>query len=245
MLVLLLMSILAFGQDSTETKSYTEAHFVKMQQHYLQDSEMVESMKLKAMAGNSNANEFLKFLHLSYDEASEQYGGAVVNTVIETYIESTALLNRFDDLNEQMDEVNIQPIREGPRIKLTPAQYRNHAQYIWNEMVPSSGQASVVPGEMLRAVEKLRDEAQRNANANFHEGCHAKLIHYLTEQLTDPNIFDAETIKTILIDLHRLEQEEQPYTGDEIYDRLSYRVVDWYLYYGGITAHNNDPELQC
>jgi hypothetical protein len=41
---------------------------------------------------------------------------------------------------------------------------------IWRQFVPSAGQAETVQGELLRAMEKLRDEAARNGNGNWDEG---------------------------------------------------------------------------
>ena len=42
----------------------------------------------------------------------------------------------------------------------------DEARTIWNEQVPSRGQAETVQGELLRSVEKLRWEAQTNGNIN-------------------------------------------------------------------------------
>lgn len=44
------------------------------------------------------------------------------------------------------------------------------AKAIWHMFVPKSGQADRVQGELLRAVEKLRDEATRNGNINWDRG---------------------------------------------------------------------------
>ena len=42
--------------------------------------------------------------------------------------------------------------------------YYKETKYLWNTYVPKKGQALTVQGELVRAVEKLRDEAQRNGN---------------------------------------------------------------------------------
>jgi hypothetical protein len=44
------------------------------------------------------------------------------------------------------------------------------AKKIWQTYVPKSGQSASVQGELLRAVEKLRDEAIRNGNVNWTRG---------------------------------------------------------------------------
>ena len=42
-------------------------------------------------------------------------------------------------------------------------------KYIWKTLVPKSGQADNLQGELLRQIEKLRDEAQRNGNINWDD----------------------------------------------------------------------------
>jgi hypothetical protein len=48
--------------------------------------------------------------------------------------------------------------------------YPQEARSLWRTSVPRSGQAATVQGELLQAVEKLRDEAQRNGNINWDGG---------------------------------------------------------------------------
>lgn len=45
--------------------------------------------------------------------------------------------------------------------------YQQEARSLWQTSVPPRGQAATVQGELLRAVEKLRDEARRNGNLNW------------------------------------------------------------------------------
>nr|WP_176573403.1 hypothetical protein [Nonomuraea pusilla] len=45
------------------------------------------------------------------------------------------------------------------------AQYAEETRRIWKTYVPLRGQADTVQGELLRAVEKLRDEAQSNGTS--------------------------------------------------------------------------------
>jgi hypothetical protein len=40
--------------------------------------------------------------------------------------------------------------------------YFEEARSLWQQYVPARGQAGTVQGELIRAVEKLRDEAQRD-----------------------------------------------------------------------------------
>jgi len=129
--------------------------------------------------------------------------------------------------------------------KMTEKVYFEKAKLIWQNYVPKSGQSKFVQGELLRAIEKLRDEAHRNGNINFNENCHGILIGYLRKKLSDSKIFDEKTIEIINADLNKLLIEEQPYTSDDIFDRICDRIVDWNIYYGNKIEHKNNSELNC
>ncbi len=49
-------------------------------------------------------------------------------------------------------------------------EYLEIGRFIWSNYVPKSGQSETVQGELLRAIEKLRDEAHRNGNINWMTG---------------------------------------------------------------------------
>lgn len=124
-------------------------------------------------------------------------------------------------------------------------EYAEKAKFIWQNFVPKSGQAEFVQGELLRAIEKLRDEAQKNGNGNFHKKCHGKLVSYLRQKLTDPKLFNSEQVKQIKLDLNLLSLERQPYLENDIYDRIGDRIVDWYIFYGERVKHFYNTDLQC
>jgi hypothetical protein len=44
---------------------------------------------------------------------------------------------------------------------VTKEEYFKKAKSIWQSYVPKSGQSEFVQGELLRAIEKLRDEAHK------------------------------------------------------------------------------------
>jgi ankyrin repeat protein len=123
--------------------------------------------------------------------------------------------------------------------------YLETAKIIWQKLVPKSGQADTVQGELLRAIEKLRDEAQRNGNGNFNKNCHGILIEFMRKKLVDENIFERETITEINSDLERLTKKNSPYTDDDIYERISNRIVDWYLKNPNQIAHKKNDKLYC
>lgn len=128
---------------------------------------------------------------------------------------------------------------------MTKEEYLEKGKYIWQNFVPKSGQADFVQGELLRAVEKLRDEAHRNGNGNFHEACHGKLIQYLRVNLSDHSIFDKSTVDQINHDLNLLNIENEPYLEDDIFDRIGERVIDWYLIKGEGIKHERNIDLYC
>ncbi|MAC96817.1 MAG: hypothetical protein CMC96_15100 [Flavobacteriales bacterium] len=121
-------------------------------------------------------------------------------------------------------------------------EYFKKAKYLWQTFVPKSGQAETVQGELIRAVEKLRDEAQRNGNGNWDAG-HKILAKYIETTLINFGEFKRKEIKQIKSDIKRLLDYDYPYTEDEIYDRLTNRIVDWYLENQEPIPHNENPDL--
>ena len=133
----------------------------------------------------------------------------------------------------------------GQTHKIALEAYNEKANKIWQDFVPESGQAAFVQGELLRAIEKLRDEAQRNGNINFHKKCHGILLQFLRNTLSDSKVFDKKEIKQINNYLDQLSIENQPNTNDAIYDEISKRIVDWNVYYGDTIKHQKNTRLKC
>lgn len=129
------------------------------------------------------------------------------------------------------------------KVKQVPS--KKDGTYIWHNFVPESGQATFVQGELIRANEKLRDEAHRYGNINFNDSCHLVLIKYLRDKLTDTKLFSATIIAQIHKDLDRLKIENQPYTDNDLFDRIEDRIIDWYYHYGDGIQHTHNPELHC
>jgi hypothetical protein len=120
--------------------------------------------------------------------------------------------------------------------------YLEEGRSIWKQFVPATGQAETVQGELLRAVEKLRDEAVRNGNGNWDEGFEM-LLSCLECHLPDPRVFPATTISRIEAILSVLRNWEDPVLEDEPYDFLGDRVVDYYHHYGS-KPHLHNPALR-
>lgn len=94
----------------------------------------------------------------------------------------------------------------------------------------------------LRAVEKLRDEAQRNGNINWDTG-HEILIAYLRDNLPGSALFDKTAGQEIETDLDSLSTFEYPDTSDAPYDRLADRVIKWRHAHPEPVAHTRNPDL--
>ena len=120
-------------------------------------------------------------------------------------------------------------------------QYFNEAARIWRECVPKSGQADTIEGELLRAVEKLRDEAIRNGNTNWDAGFEI-LLSFLESKLLDKTVCPEATLAVTRATLVRLRDFDRPCLDDDQYDQLSDRVVE-YLKYNGTQRHLKNPEL--
>ena len=119
--------------------------------------------------------------------------------------------------------------------------YFDEAHTIWKTKVPSSGQADTIEGELLRAVEKLRWEAQGNGNINWDEGFEI-LIRFLRTHLLDATIYPDDVLKATRAILDRLSHPSLPVVDDGPYDELSDRVVEWYRH-SGSRPHVRNPNL--
>ena len=120
--------------------------------------------------------------------------------------------------------------------------YPQEARSLWRTWVPHSGQAATVQGELLRAVEKLRDEAQRNGNINW-DGGYETLIAYLRDNLLGSPLFGQTAAEETESGLDRLSRFEFPETSDAPYDRLADRVIEWCHAHPEPVPHTRNPDL--
>ena len=119
--------------------------------------------------------------------------------------------------------------------------YLEEGRNIWSQFVPKSGQAQTVQGELLRAVEKLRDEAIRNGNGNWDHGFEI-LLEFLDAHLLDARVFAPDVLGQTKETIVRLRDYENPLLEDGPYDALGDRVVDYFRHYGSQT-HLTNPAL--
>lgn len=125
---------------------------------------------------------------------------------------------------------------------MTEKEYFETAQYLWQTYVPESGQAETVQGELMRAIEKLRDEAQRNGNGNWDEGFEI-LAKYIQATLLNAHLFGNTETGQIKSDIRRLLAHDTPYLEDDLYDRITERIVDWYVENQKPIPHKINPDL--
>jgi hypothetical protein len=94
----------------------------------------------------------------------------------------------------------------------------------------------------MRAVEKLRDEAQRNGNVNWRDD-HVILIDYIKDTLINSGLFDDAAVREIKSDTTRLLDYDHPETAGEPYDRLTDRIVEWSRAHPDALPRPRNPRL--
>lgn len=118
--------------------------------------------------------------------------------------------------------------------------YLSECQYIWNNYVPNEGQSTVLQGELLRAIEKLRYEAQDNGDINWDDDF-VFFCDFLKETLCAQKIYKREEKKkaSIILDYFKACGEyavrfangeisdkdfdiaKMPYVNDNLYDIIA------------------------
>ena len=122
--------------------------------------------------------------------------------------------------------------------------WRSEFQRLWKELVPATGQATTVQGELIRAIGRLSDEAYRNGNYNFDKG-HRIQCKYLRKNLEDPSVFSEGEIQEIdqWIDLV-LDAKHPDLSGSSSpYYRLAEKVVAWCKAKPDLIPHPLNPAL--
>ena len=120
-------------------------------------------------------------------------------------------------------------------------QYPGVARKIWNESglpgaatttahpgaTPQPGAATSLPGELLKAVETLREEAQQHGNTGYRKQ-HKRMARFVRDTLAKSGIFDGETIHQIRSATDHLTKASKPYKEDDLYDQLVDQICVFY-----------------
>jgi hypothetical protein len=104
--------------------------------------------------------------------------------------------------------------------------YPEIAQKIWNEMVPPSGPADTVQGELMRSVETMRDDAQHHAH-EFRRN-HRRMASFVRDTLIKSGIYSEAENRSIRAATDKLRKVSRPYTNNDIYDQLVDQVCVFY-----------------
>lgn len=117
---------------------------------------------------------------------------------------------------------------------------------LWERLVPRSGQADTVQGELIRAIGKATDEAYRNGNRNWASG-YERLIRFVADTLDDPETFSDEQRRKIraLADsiIANADTPDLSGHGSAHYD-LTEMAVRWCLANPEPIAHRHDASLR-
>jgi hypothetical protein len=122
--------------------------------------------------------------------------------------------------------------------------YFETAKFLWQTYVPKSGQAETEQGELIRILEKLDNEIRGNAKANWDDQF-VLLANSLRDSLISSKIFPGEIENEIKNDINSLTRnEDELFMDDDIYNRLTRRVVEWYWRHKEPVKHNENPKLE-
>jgi hypothetical protein len=125
--------------------------------------------------------------------------------------------------------------------------WQDEHQRLWSELVPPSGQATSVQGELVRCIGKLTDEAYRNGNCNWAPGSqHDRLLDYIEVTLLGDETFSAERKADIRRDIEEIRDYEHPNVGGTgtCYYKVGEAVVDWCMQHQELIAREIDPALK-
>jgi hypothetical protein len=127
-----------------------------------------------------------------------------------------------------------------------PYRWTVEQKRLWKELVPSSGQADTLQGELVRIAGKLTDEAYRNGNANWDGDC-TRMWRFVGEKLDDPATFPdeeraliRETVEQIIRDRDRPDLSGQGST----YYVVMEKVVDWCMAHPEPIPHTPQPGIR-
>jgi hypothetical protein len=127
--------------------------------------------------------------------------------------------------------------------------YEKEYQELWNRLVPESGQADTVQGELVRVIGRLGSEFDRNGNCNWDRGFRL-YTNFLYKYLRDTSVFDEGTIRQIETDIQEIRdfgshKKDLVYDeGEDAFDRITDRVVEWCQQHPKLIKREVNPKLR-
>ena len=143
-------------------------------------------------------------------------------------------------LTELIDTTEFYPAKSMDTLQSI---YSTTARFLWRTYVPESGQAATQQGELIRILERLDHEIRGNGKINWDDQF-TLLANTLRDSLISSKIFPKEIEKEIKTDIAELTNENTAYTGDDIYARLTRRIVEWYWRHKEPVKHIYNPKLE-
>jgi hypothetical protein len=120
-----------------------------------------------------------------------------------------------------------------------------HAR-LWDELVPPSGPAKTVQGEVIRITGKLTREAYTNGNINWDPSC-TRMWNFVARTLDDAETFTDEEraqikgwVKAIIRDRHRPDVSGH---GSPYY-LVTEKAVAWVVAHPKLIRYTPDPQIK-
>lgn len=108
--------------------------------------------------------------------------------------------------------------------------YQKEYDTLFDLLVPQSGEAESLQGELVRAIRKLESDYYRNGSEHFFSH-YRGLATFLRKHLRLKSLFDEATIRQIEQDIEIMKQHGRGYVdyeeGEDCYDRITDRVVEY------------------
>lgn len=123
----------------------------------------------------------------------------------------------FDKFKKAESRISLEQLKNE---KYEP-EYFEACKFIWKTYVPKSGQSTVLQGELLRELEKLRLEAQDNGNINW-DSDFSYFCDFIAETLCNQTIYtddEKSKIKLILAYLQECGNYAARYNKGQIPDK--------------------------
>ena len=107
--------------------------------------------------------------------------------------------------------------------------WKKEHQRLWDTLVPASGAADTLQGELVRIVGKLIDQAYRNGNCNW-DADHEAMWRFVATQITADDTFSEVEKAAIQNTVDEIIRDEAcpDLSGDgSTYYRVNERTIDW------------------
>jgi hypothetical protein len=123
--------------------------------------------------------------------------------------------------------------------------WKNEHTRLWKNLVPSSGPAETLQGELIRIAGKLTDQAYRNGNMNWNDN-YPSSWRFIGEKISDDPIFSNDEQKQIKEKIEEIirDFDHPDLSGNgSAYYIISERVVDWCMAHPKPIPHEENLDL--